>query len=132
MVTGSTGMSVPVYQIADFESDNSPVTISKMNQKVIQNVEVTLKDGVDPNTASEEIYDVVDHYDFRMELTTGKRYAAGDDGCSEIFSSALIVAFCLVYIVLAAQVESFILPVMVMMSILSPCREHFCHCSWRG
>lgn len=118
MVTGSTGMSVPVYQIADFESDNSPVTISKMNQKVIQNVEVTLKDGVDLNTASEEIYDVVDHYDF----PNGTYYAESGmqqemmDAFGDLLI-ALIVALLLVYIVLAAQFESFILPVMVMMSI---------------
>ena len=41
MVTGSAGISVPIYQIADFESDNSPVTISKQDQKVLQSVNIT-------------------------------------------------------------------------------------------
>ncbi len=118
MVTGSSGISVPIYQIADFESDNSPVAINKTNQKVTQNVEITLKEGADITKASEEIYGMVDKYDF----PDGVYYAESgleqqmEDAFSDLLL-ALIVAILLVYIVLAAQFESFILPVMVMMSI---------------
>ena len=99
MVTGSSGISVPIYQIADFESDNSPVAIN-----------IT--------TASEEIYGMVDKYDFPDGVYSAE--SGLEQQMEDAFSDlllALIVAILLVYIVLAAQFESFILPVMVMMSI---------------
>ena len=118
MVTGSSGLSVPIYQIADFESDNSPVAINKTNQKVVQNVEITLKDGADITAASDEIYGIVDQYDFPDGIYYSK--SGIEQQLTDAFSDlllALVVAILLVYIVLAAQFESFILPVMVMMSI---------------
>lgn len=118
MVTGAAGISVPVSQIADFESDNSPVSITKQNQKVTQNINIELTEDADINEVSDVIYDMVDNYAF----PDGVYY--GESGLEEqIVDSfkdlllALVVAMLLVYIVLAAQFESFILPVMVMMSI---------------
>lgn len=118
MVTGSAGISVPIYQIADFESDNSPVTISKQNQKVLQSVNITLKENADINSVSEEVYAIAEQYDY----PDGVYYDNGgmQEQMMDAFSSlllALVVAILLVYIVLAAQFESFILPLMVMMSI---------------
>lgn len=118
MVTGSAGISVPIYQIADFESDNSPVTISKQNQKILQSIDITLKDSADTQSVSEEVYAIADQYDF----PDGVYYDNGgmQEQIIDAFSSlllALVVAVLLVYIVLAAQFESFILPLMVMMSI---------------
>ncbi len=117
-VTGSTGLSVPVYQIADFESGNSPVAINKTGQKVVQNIDITLTENADSNEASEEIYRIVDEYDF----PDGVYYAESgiQEQMLDTFADlllALIISVLLVYIVLAAQFESFILPLMVMMSI---------------
>ncbi len=117
-VTGSTGLTVPVYQIADFESGNSPVAINKTGQKVIQNIDITLAEGADNNRASGEIYDIVEEYDFPDGVYYGE--SGMQEQMLDTFSDlllALVISILLVYIVLAAQFESFILPLMVMMSI---------------
>ena len=118
VVTGSTGLSVPVYEIADFESGNSPVAINKTDQKVIQNINITLKENADINEASSEIYDYVNQYNFPDGVYYGE--SGMQEQMMETFADlllALVISILLVYIVMAAQFESFILPLMVMMSI---------------
>lgn len=118
MVTGSSGISVPVYQIADFISDNSPVAINKQNRKVVQNIDITLKENVESKDAAEQIYSLVEKYDFPNGVYYGQSGLQQEmkDAFKDLVL-ALIIALLLVYIVMAAQFESFILPIMVMMSI---------------
>ena len=116
-VTGSTGLQVPVGQISTFEFDNSPNAINRMNQEryISLNIDV---DGRDLGTVSQEINKLVAEYPFPegyYQETGGQQKEM-----MEAFSSlllALVVAIALVYLLLAAQFESMLLPFIVMMSI---------------
>lgn len=109
---------VPVGQIATFEYDNAPTSITRMNQEMQNTVDITFKEGVKSTDAAKEVTKVADQFVF----DDGVSYS--QDGMQQqmmdAFSDlllALVVSLALVYIVLASQFESFILPVMVMMSI---------------
>ena len=116
-VTGTTGLQVPVGQISTFEFDNSPNAINRMNQEryISLNIDV---DGRDLGTVSQEINKLVAEYPFPegyYQETGGQQKEM-----MEAFSSlllALVVAVALVYLLLAAQFESMVLPFIVMMSI---------------
>ena len=116
-VTGSTGLQVPVGQISTFEFDNSPNAINRMNQEryISLNIDVA---GQDLGTVSQEVNKLVADYPFPegyYEETGGQQKEM-----MEAFSSlllALVVAIALVYLLLAAQFESMVLPFIVMMSI---------------
>jgi len=116
-ITGATGLSVPVGQIADFEFGNSPSSVNRMNQQRYITIEVDIQ-GNDLGKVSQEVLKIVNNYQF----PDGYLYETGgqQEQMMESFRSlglALLVALALVYLVLAAQFESVTLPIMVMMSI---------------
>ena len=109
---------VPIGQIAAFEYDNAPTSITRMNQEMQNTVDITFKEGVKSTEAAKEVTKAADQFVF----DDGVSYS--QDGMQQQMMDAfgdlllaLIVSLALVYIVLASQFESFILPVMVMMSI---------------
>jgi len=117
MITGQAGMQVPVGQIANFEYDNSPNVINRINQMryVTLNVDIESKDlaGV-----ASQITNLVDSY----TLPDGYYYetAGSQQEMIEAFESlflALIVSIALVYLLLAAQFESLIQPFIVVTAI---------------
>lgn len=117
IITGSTGMKVPVGQIATFEYDNSPTVINRANQVRLVTLNIDIS-GNDLGAVSEEIMSVVDNYQF----PDGYYYETGgqQEEMVKSFASlgkALVVAIALVYLVLAAQFESLTLPFMVLMSV---------------
>lgn len=116
-ITGASGLSVPVGQIADFEFGNSPSSVNRMNQQRYITIGVDIQ-GNDLRKVSQEVIKIVNDYQF----PDGYFYETGgeQEQMMESFSSlglALIVALALVYLLLAAQFESLTLPIMVMMSI---------------
>nr|WP_315022773.1 efflux RND transporter permease subunit [uncultured Aminipila sp.] len=116
-ITGSSGLSVPVGQIADFEFDNSPSSVNRMNQQRYITIAVDIQ-GNDLGKVSKDVLKIVNNYQF----PDGYIYEAGgqQEQMMESFRSlglALLVALALVYLVFAAQFESITLPIMVMMSI---------------
>lgn len=116
-ITGSSGLSVPVGQIADFEFDNSPSSVNRMNQQRYITIAVDIQ-GNDLGKVSKDVLKIVNDYQF----PDGYIYEAGgqQEQMMESFRSlglALLVALALVYLVFAAQFESITLPIMVMMSI---------------
>jgi len=117
MITGATGISVPVGQIATLEYDNAPSMISRINQQryVTLNVDINSKDlrGV-----SQKITSMIDSYPFPdgyFYETQGMQQQMLD-AFSSLFK-ALLVSIALVYLLLAAQFESLILPFLVATSI---------------
>lgn len=117
-ITSARGINVSVGDIAELEYDTSPSAIRKTSQNYQQSIQINFNDNVSVNQGTEQVKAVVDDFVFEE----GNFYTEGGqrEQMMESFSNlglALIVALGLVYIVLASQFESFILPIMVMMSI---------------
>lgn len=117
LITGNSGQSVPVGELASFQYDNSPSTINHTNQQRVMNLNISI-DGRDLGSVSQDVLKLVRSYPF----PDGYSYDTGgqQDQMIEAFGSlllALIVSVLLVYMLLAAQFESLILPVIVMMAI---------------
>lgn len=117
MITGSTGLQVPVGQIANLEFDNSPSSINRLNQMRYVTVNVDI-DSKDLNAISNQILSVVDHYQFPdgYYYETGGQQKEMMDAFVSL-AKALAVALLLVYLLLAAQFESLTQPFMIMMAI---------------
>ncbi|MFV0517635.1 MAG: efflux RND transporter permease subunit [Aminipila sp.] len=116
-ITGSSGLSVPVGQIAEFEFGNSPSSVNRMNQQRYITINVDIQ-GNDLGKVSKDVIKIVNGYTF----PDGYFYETGgqQEQMIESFKSlglALVVALALVYLLLAAQFESVTLPFMIMMSI---------------
>ena len=117
MITGATGQSVPVEQVATFQYDNSPASIQHNNQQryVTLNVDIV---GNDLNAANEEVMKVVNQY----PLPEGYYINTGglEEQMMDVFGdllAALVVAILLVFLILAAQFESVTMPFIVVMAI---------------
>ena len=118
LISTPTGQEVPVGQVADLEFDNAPVSITRINQEMVDSLNITFKDGIDVDDGTEKVTDIADKFVF----DDGVSYDTGgvEEEMMDAFKNlgiAMAVAVALVYIVMAAQFESFILPLMVMMSI---------------
>jgi HAE1 family hydrophobic/amphiphilic exporter-1 len=110
--------SVPIGQIATIQYDNAPVSIRRENQEMQSAIDITFKESADSTEATSQVVAVADQFMFDEGVTYE------EDGLQQqmvdAFSDlllALVVSLLLVYIVLASQFESAILPIMVMMSI---------------
>ncbi|MBN7772006.1 efflux RND transporter permease subunit [Clostridium aminobutyricum] len=117
MITGSTGLQVPVGQIANLEFDNSPSAVNRLNQQRFVTVNIDI-DAKDLNAVSTQIIKIADSYQF----PDGYYYETGGQQkeMMETFvnlTKALLVALALVYLLLAAQFESLTQPFMIMMAI---------------
>ncbi|MBQ3389513.1 MAG: efflux RND transporter permease subunit [Firmicutes bacterium] len=117
MITGATGQSVPVDQVATFKYDNSPSSIMHSNQQryVTINVDVL---GNDLNSANEKVMKVVNSYPLPEGYYINT--AGLEEQMMEVFKdllAALVVAILLVFLILAAQFESVTMPFIVVMAI---------------
>ena len=117
MIPTATGQSVPVGELATMEYDNSPSVINRDNQQRTVTLSLDI-DGRDLGSVSQDVLKVMNSYPF----PDGYSYDTGgqQEQMMEAFGSlltALIVSIFLVYFLLAAQFESFIYPIIVMMSI---------------
>lgn len=118
IITAPTGTQVPVGQIAKISYDNAPVTIYKENQKIQSSIDIKFKEDVDIKKGTAEVDTLMKKYIMPsgVSLNTGGTTQQIDESFNNLFI-ALILSILLVYVVLASQFESFILPVMIMMSI---------------
>lgn len=117
LITGPSGSQVPVGQIATFEYDNSPNTINRINQERYVNLNIDVE-GKDLGSVSDEINKLVNDYPFPEGYyrDTGGQQKEMADAFSSLLL-ALVVSIALVYLLLAAQFESMVLPFIVMMAI---------------
>ncbi|HZK87675.1 MAG TPA: efflux RND transporter permease subunit [Anaerovoracaceae bacterium] len=117
LITGVTGAQVPVGQIATFEYDNAPNAINRINQERYVNLAINAE-GRDLGSVSKDVNNIIDNYNFPKGYSrdTGGQQQEMTDAFSSL-ALALIVSIALVYLLLAAQFESIILPFIVMMSI---------------
>jgi len=117
LVTGTSGQSVPVGEVANFVYDNSPSVINRTNQERKVDLDITIE-GRDLGSVSKDVMKLVENYPF----PDGYSYDNGgqQEEMVEAFGSlllALLTSILLVYMLLAAQFESLVLPVVVMMAI---------------
>lgn len=117
MITGNSGLQVPVGQIASFDYDNSPNVINRLDQERFVTLNINI-DGVDLGSVSKKIHALADStilpYGYTIE--TGGSEAEMVDAFKQL-TYALIIAILLVYLILAAQFESLLMPLVVAMSI---------------
>lgn len=117
VVIGSYGMPVTVGQIATFEYDNAPSVIKRYNQQNFITINVE-NSGRDLNALSADIegilktYAFPDGYYYEMTGLATEMLTAFSS-----LAQALIVSIALVFLLLAAQFESPLMALIVMMAI---------------
>jgi len=117
VVTGSYGLPVSIGQIASFEYDNAPSVINRYNQQnyITINAEVV---GSDLEGASSAIERVLSSYAFPDGYYHEMSGLASEMmGAFGSLAKALIVSIALVFLLLAAQFESPLMAIIVMMAV---------------
>ena len=114
-ISAPTGGTVPLSSVAEVSVELSPQSIARTNQS--RQVQVT-GNTISGDTAAmnASIQSLLDGYDMPDGYQAEINSAYTD--MMENFQTlmlAMLVAVCLVYFILAAQFESFVMPVMVMM-----------------
>ena len=114
-VATAMGGYVPLGSIADVEIEQAPMSIRRVNQA--RRVVVS-GDTISGDTAAmnRELHKILDNYAAPQGYTveTGGSYESMMENFEDLLL-ALLVALGLVYFILAAQFESFTLPVIIMM-----------------
>jgi HAE1 family hydrophobic/amphiphilic exporter-1 len=116
-VTSPMGVNVPLSEVADISISESPTSIYRENQKRVVTVSSALF-GVDMSTAQTAIDQRLKEYPMPDGYTY--KFSGEVEQMMESFSSlglALLLAILLVYMVLAAQFESFLHPFTIMFSV---------------
>lgn len=117
LIPSSTGANIPLYEIADIVTEEAPVSISRDNQQKYVSVSANIS-NVDMSTVNKQIEEKMKSYIMPKNYTW--EFAGTADQMTEAFSSlglAMIIAVLLVYMIMAAEFESFLYPFIVMFSI---------------
>lgn len=117
LIPSPYGVSVPLYEIANIEIREQPTTIYRSNNQRVVNIDATILNS-NIGTISTEIRTILDDYYLPEGYTW--RFTGDAEDMSEAFGSlltALIFSIVLVYMVMAAQFESFTFPFIVMFSV---------------
>lgn len=117
LIPSPSGVSVPLYEIADIEISDMPASISRDSQQRYVSVSAKL-DGRDSASVMEDIKARLENYQMPQGYTWEE--AGTVARMTETFSDlsyALILAVALVYMIMAAQFESLIYPFIVMFSV---------------
>ena len=117
MIPTPMGTTIPVGQVADFEFDNSPTVINRQNQVRVVTLSAYVE-GRDLGSVSADINKVIESYPFPegYYYDNGGQQEEMVDAFGQL-GLALIVAILLVYMLLAAQFESLVLPLIVMIAV---------------
>lgn len=116
-VKSPLGVNIPISAIAELEYNDSPTAINHKDNKRMVTVNSDLL-GIDTNTARTEIEKKLSNYN----MPKGYSYEFGGD-VEEMMNSfkslalALLMAVLLVFMILAAQFESFLHPFIIMFSV---------------
>ena len=117
LVPSPLGINVPLYELATIGMENMPASISRDNQQRYVSLSAKL-DGRDTGSVMTEFYEKTASY------TLPENYSIEESGVleqmNETFESlgfALIMAVILVYMIMAAEFESLVYPLIVMFSL---------------
>ena len=118
MLSSATGAQIPLSQVANFELERGPISITRIHQERVAEVTADLVDR-DVASATAEIQQRIDK---ELQLPAGYRveYTGESEEMMESFRSllmALLLAVVLVYAVMAIQYESFFDPFVIMFSV---------------
>jgi hydrophobic/amphiphilic exporter-1 (mainly G- bacteria), HAE1 family len=117
-VPSSKGGSVDLAQLVSIEAGNAPASIDRLNRQR----QVTISAAVAPNGSEGAALEALQRY--AGELNMGAEYRTGVTGQSKelqravnSFALAFLLSFVFMYLILAAQFESFIHPVTILLTL---------------
>lgn len=117
IIASPLGFMVPLKEIASFEYDRGPVEIERANQTRVVTVSSSIS-GRALSSVMDEIQKKLEAYDIPAGYTV--EFGGDVEQLNEAFSNlrlALILGIILVYMVMAAQFESFIHPFIIMFTV---------------
>ena len=117
-VASSLGTPVGLEKLVKIEESTSPSSISRLNRQR----QVTISAGLPPNTSESDALAKLENY--AKELDMPAEYRTGVTGQSKelqraynSFMLAFLLSFVFMYLILAAQFESFIHPVTILLTL---------------
>lgn len=117
-VASSNGGTVDLARVVKIDEGLAPSTINRLNRQR----QVTVSAGLPPNTSESDA--IAKMQQFAKELNMPAEYVTGVTGQSkelqkayEAFMYAFLLSFVFMYLVLAAQFESFIHPVTILLTL---------------
>jgi len=116
-VTSPTGITIPITEVATLSVEESAVEIYRQNQKQYITISGDT-DGIDSKKAQKRIDQVLENYNFPEGY--GYEYGGTMEQMEDSFKSlllAFVAAVLLIYMIMAAQFESFMYPFVVMFSM---------------
>jgi HAE1 family hydrophobic/amphiphilic exporter-1 len=117
-VRTAAGGTVSLDQLVDLQSGTSPASIDRLNRQR----QVTVSAGVAPTASESEAVEALQRYAQDLHMEPG--YRTGVTGQSrelaranQSFMLAFLLSFVFMYLILAAQFESFIHPVTILLTL---------------
>ncbi len=117
-VNSSGGIPIGLEKLVKIEESKSPSSISRLNRQR----QVTISAGLPPNTSESDALKKLESY--AEELNLPAEYRTGVTGQSKelnraynAFLYAFMLSFVFMYLILAAQFESFIHPVTILLTL---------------
>ena len=117
-VSSTSGTPVPLDRVVTITEGLSPTSIARLNRQRV----VTISSGLPPNASESDALAKLETYVNQLNLPP--EYSSGVQGQSrelqkayESFLFAFLLSFVFMYLVLAAQFESFIHPVTILLSL---------------
>jgi hydrophobic/amphiphilic exporter-1 (mainly G- bacteria), HAE1 family len=117
-VTSSTAGTVSLDKLVTIEEGNSPASIDRLNRQR----QVTVSAGVAPGASESDAVAAMQRYAAELKMEPG--YRTGVTGQSkelaranQSFLLAFLLSFIFMYLILAAQFESFIHPVTILLTL---------------
>ena len=117
-VASSTGTPVGLEKLVKVEESTSPSSISRLNRQR----QITVTAGLPPNTSESDALKKLESY--AAELNLPAEYQTGVTGTSQeltraydSFLYAFLLTFVFMYLILAAQFESFVHPITILLTL---------------
>jgi HAE1 family hydrophobic/amphiphilic exporter-1 len=117
-INSASGGPVNLDQLVKIEEGSSPSSISRLNRQR----QVTISAGLPPNTSESDALEKMEAYAAQLNLPP--EYLTGVTGTSKelnraynAFLYAFLLSFVFMYLILAAQFESFIHPITILLTL---------------
>lgn len=117
LISSSAGLQIPLKEIAEVTVDSGPKGIDRKNQQRVVNVSANISDrflGKVIQDAQQQLDKLVLSEDYRYEFVGENREM--QESFMEL-ALALVLSILLVYMIIAAQFESLLMPLAVMFSV---------------
>ncbi len=118
ILTNLQGQQIPILQVATLKIDTSPMTIKRKSQQRVVTVKADLALGASLSEAAEVVENVIANIDVPAGLSVKLKGQVEEQGSS--FADLLLIftiGILMVYMVMAAQFESFKNPFIIMFAI---------------